>query len=111
MQTLDEVVEWGPGTGLVSRDGKLVEISTSEIESGELVLARPGSKVPVEGVVGEGISSIDESSITGESIPVEKVNGWKGFAGPINQNGLLKIRAEKTGADTTLAGIIRRVAV
>src|SRR5690625_455095 len=108
-QTLEKLIELAPDTAVVIRDGKPVEISTSEIESGELVLARPGSKVPVDGVVEEGISSIDESSITGESIPVEKVNGSKVFAGTINQNGLLKIRAEKTGADTTLAGIIRRV--
>src|SRR5690625_2198495 len=108
-QTLEKLIELAPDTAVVIRDGKPVEISTSEIESGELVLARPGSKVPVDGVVEEGISSIDESSIAGESIPVEKVNGWKVFAGTINQNGLLKIRAEKTGADTTLAGIIRRV--
>lgn len=108
-QTLEKLIEIAPDTALVLRNEKTVEVPASEIEANELVLARPGSRIPVDGIVEEGSSSINESSITGESIPVEKVNGSTVYAGTINQNGLLKIRAEKTGADTTLAGIIRRV--
>src|SRR5690625_7971771 len=105
--SLGKLIAVAPDTAVVLRDGKPVEISTSEIESGELVLARPGSKVPVDGVVGEGISSIDESCITGESIPVEKVNGSKGFTGNIKQNGLLNNHTEKTGADNIRHGTSR----
>ena len=108
-QTLQKLIELAPDTAVVLRDGKPTEVAAFEIETNGLVLARPGSKIPVDGIVEEGSSSINESSITGESIPVEKVNGSQVYAGTINQNGLLKIRAEKTGADTTLAGIIRRV--
>lgn len=108
-QTLQKLIELAPDTAVVLRNGTPMEVSAYEIETNERVLVRPGTKIPVDGKVEEGTSSINESSITGESIPVEKVSGSDVYAGTINQNGLLKIRAEKTGADTTLAGIIRRV--
>lgn len=108
-QTLQKLIELAPDTALVLRNGTPEEIPAHELQANELVLVRPGSKIPVDGTVEEGTSSIDESPITGESIPVEKAQGSGVYAGTINQNGLLKIRANKTGADTTLAGIIRRV--
>src|SRR5690625_446583 len=108
-QTLEKVIELAPDTAVVIRDGKPVEISTSETDSGALALARASCKVRGGGPVERRVSSSGESGITGESIPVEKVNGSTVFAATTNQNGLLKIRAEKTGPDTTLAGFIRSV--
>jgi Cd2+/Zn2+-exporting ATPase len=80
-----------------------------EVQPGETVLIKPGTKVSVDGQVIDGRAAVDESAITGESIPVEKIEGAEVYAGTINQNGLLHVRATGIGADTTLARIIRRV--
>ena len=95
-----------PPKATVIRDGREVEVPTSEIGVGETVLLRPGDKVPVDGVVVKGRSAIDESLVTGESVPVEKGEGDEVVGGSINQTGALTFRATKVGADTALGQII-----
>jgi Cu2+-exporting ATPase len=95
-----------PPTAVVIRDGQEVELPTSEIAVDDLVRLRPGDRVPVDGVVTDGSSSIDESLVTGESIPVEKHVGDGVVGGSINRSGSLIFRATKIGADTALGQII-----
>jgi P-type Cu+ transporter len=96
-------------TAHVVRGGQEVEIPIEQVQVGDEVLVRPGEKIPVDGTVLSGVSSVDESMITGESIPVEKVEGEPLIGATINQHGLLRMRATKVGADTVLANIIRMV--
>ena len=96
-------------TAHVMRDGQEVEIPIEQVKVGDELLVRPGEKIPVDGTVLSGISSVDESMITGESIPIEKVEGEPLIGATINQHGLLRMRATKVGADTVLAHIIRMV--
>ncbi len=98
-----------PDTATVERDGRMVEISTSELVVGDIIVIRPGESLPADGVVTWGTSSVDESALTGESIPVEKSVGDSVMAASINKNGSFKYRAVKVGAETSLAGIIRLV--
>ncbi|WP_068259688.1 heavy metal translocating P-type ATPase [Janibacter limosus] len=106
---LAELVAVAPDVAVVMRDGKQVEIPAAGVEPDETVLVKNGAKVPVDGVVIGGTGALDESSITGESIPVEKGEGDEVFAGTISGGGFLQVRATGTGADTTLARIIHRV--
>jgi Cd2+/Zn2+-exporting ATPase len=108
-QTLQNLLALAPTMAIVLRGERQVEVLPHEIQSGETVLVKPGTKVPVDGKVIEGRAAIDESAITGEPIPVEKTRGAEVYAGTVNQNGLLQVRATGVGADTTLARIIRRV--
>ncbi len=96
-------------TAHVIRAGQKVELPIEQVQVGDELVVRPGEKIPVDGVVQSGLSSIDESMITGESIPVEKVEGDPLIGATINQRGLLRMRATKVGADTVLATIIRMV--
>jgi Cu+-exporting ATPase len=96
-------------TALVIRGGEEIRIPAEEVAVGDLVLVRPGEKIPVDGVVEEGRSSVDESMLTGESIPVEKGPGDTVIGATVNGNGMLKVRAAKVGKDTALAQIIRIV--
>lgn len=96
-------------TARVRRDGQELDIPVEEVLVGDTVVVRPGEKVPVDGVVLEGSSSIDESMITGESIPVEKQAGAEVIGATINQHGALRFRATKVDKDTALAQIIRLV--
>ncbi len=96
-------------TAHVVRAGQEVEISIEQVQVGDELVVRPGEKIPVDGTVLSGISSVDESMITGESIPVEKVEGEPLIGATINQRGLLHMHATKVGADTVLAQIIRMV--
>jgi Cu2+-exporting ATPase len=98
-----------PPMARVVRDGEEVEIPTSEIRVGDRVALRPGDKVPVDGVIERGDTSIDESLVTGESIPVEKSPGDEVIGGSINQTGAVVFRATKIGADTALGQIVRLV--
>jgi P-type Cu2+ transporter len=95
-----------PPTATVLRDGQDVELPTSQIVVGDLIRLKPGDKVPVDGVVRSGSSSIDESLVTGESIPVEKGAGEELIGGSVNQSGTLTFEATKIGADTALGQII-----
>lgn len=96
-------------TALVIKDGKEVEIPVDDLEVGDVFMVRPGDKIPTDGRVVQGNSSVDESMLTGESIPVEKGEGDDVVGATINQNGLLKVTATRVGKDTALAQIIRLV--
>src|SRR5947207_10107473 len=96
-------------TAHVVRAGKEVEVPIEQVQVGDELIVRPGEKIPVDGVVLAGLSSVDESMITGESIPVEKAVGDSLIGATINQRGLLHMQATKVGADTLLASIIRMV--
>lgn len=93
----------------VSADGREAEIPIKAVQPGDLLLVKPGDKIPVDGVVKDGVSFVDESMITGEPVPVEKAAGVKVFAGTINQKGSFRFEAEKVGSDTILARIIKLV--
>ena len=94
---------------MVLHDGKEVVISVEEVEVGDVVIVKPGEKIPVDGEVVEGHTSIDESMLTGESIPVEKRMGSLVYAASINGNGMIHFKATKVGSDTALAQIIKLV--
>ena len=96
-------------TARVLRNGEPVDIPVDEVRVGETVIVRPGEKVPVDGIVLKGLTSIDESMLTGESIPVEKKEGDRVFGATINSHGSIEFRAEKVGSETALAQIIRFV--
>ena len=98
-----------PPKATVMRDGKPVEVPTSEVLMNDVVLIRPGDKIPVDGEVTEGESNVDESMITGESMPVKKVVGGKVTGATINKTGTFQFRATKVGADTALAQIVKLV--
>jgi len=106
---LAALVEVAPDVAVVVRDNEQVEVPAGAVEIGETVLVKNGAKVPVDGVVVAGSGALDEASITGESLPVDKVVGSKVFAGTVSKGGFLQVRAEGVGADTTLARIIHRV--
>ncbi|HHU38865.1 MAG TPA: cation-translocating P-type ATPase [Propionibacterium sp.] len=106
---LAELVAVAPDTAIVLRDGDQVEVSALAVATGETVLVKSGAKVPVDGVVIGGTGAINEASITGESIPAEKVDGDPVYAGTISTGGFLQVEATGVGADTTLARIIHRV--
>ena len=97
------------GLKLVSKEFKEMEIPVEEIIEGDLMIIRPGERIPTDGTIIDGSSSIDESAITGESIPVDKVKGDEVIGATINKNGLLKVRATKIGQDTVLSQIIALV--
>ena len=104
-----ELLEYLPQSALVRRDGQTVELSLAEVRAGDLVLVNPGDKLPVDGVVVAGHSYVDQASITGESLPVERVAGDGVFAGTINQSGALEVRVERVGRDTSFGKIIEAV--
>ncbi|MFC5820194.1 heavy metal translocating P-type ATPase [Nonomuraea harbinensis] len=106
---LAELVAVAPEVAVVLRDGHQVEVPAASVATGETVLVKNGAKVPVDGVVIDGTGALDEASITGESIPVEKTTGDQVFAGTVSMGGFLQVRATGVGADTTLARIIHRV--
>lgn len=96
-------------TAIVERGGNEIEIPLEQVVTGDLVHIRPGEKVPVDGIVTEGQSAVDESMLTGESLPVDKRKGDEVIGATVNKNGFLKIKATKVGRDTALAQIIRTV--
>ncbi|HPU43669.1 MAG TPA: heavy metal translocating P-type ATPase, partial [Dictyoglomaceae bacterium] len=108
-QSIKNLISLKPMTTFVKRGEEFIEISVDEVVKGDIILIKPSERVPVDGKVIEGFSSVDESMLTGESIPVDKKIGDRVFAGTVNLNGVLKIEAEKVGAETTLSQIIRLV--
>ncbi len=96
-------------TARVIRDGKEIEIETEEVVPGDIVMVRPGEKIPVDGVLTEGSSAIDESMLTGESLPVEKKTGDEIFGATINKTGAFSFKATKVGKDTALQQIVKLV--
>jgi Cu2+-exporting ATPase len=104
-----KLLELTPAEANIERDGKVVRVPVSEVRVGDIAVLRPGERVPVDGVVIDGHTSIDESMVTGESIPVEKEAEGKVVAGTVNQTGSIRFRATQVGADTTLARIAQMV--
>lgn len=107
--TLKELINLAPDTAIVIDGEEQHGIAARKVEEGTLVLVKPGGKVPVDGIVESGYTTVDESAVTGEPVPAEKQEGAQVYAGTINQNGRIYVRANRAGADTTLAKIIRRV--
>jgi Cu2+-exporting ATPase len=103
------LLDLAPPRALVIREGEPVEVPTAEVVVGDLLLVRPGAKIAVDGVVADGDSEVDESTVTGESLPVHKQPGSAVIGATINKNGTLRVRATKVGADTALAQIVRLV--
>jgi Cu+-exporting ATPase len=108
-EAIKKLISLNPDTAVVIRDGKEQEIPVDEVQVGYLILVRPGERVPVDGIIKEGYSSIDESMITGESIPVEKQEGDEVIGASINRTGSFKFQATRVGKDTTLARIVQLV--
>ncbi|MEM2508602.1 MAG: heavy metal translocating P-type ATPase [Candidatus Thermoplasmatota archaeon] len=108
-ETIKKLMELKPKKARVFRNGKEKEISADEIEKDDIVIVRSGEKIPVDGVVIEGFATVDESTITGESIPVDKKEGDEVFAGTINKNGFFKFKAKRVGKETFLYQIINLV--
>ena len=106
---LKNLMKLAPQTAVLLRDGKETEVSVSEVQTGDLFVVRPGESIPVDGVVVSGTGAVNESALTGESIPVDKAEGDKVSAATINQSGFLSCRATRVGEDTTLSQIIRMV--
>jgi len=98
-----------PKTAIVLRDGQEKEIPVEEVMVGDIIIVKPGQKIPIDGIVTEGHSSVDESMITGESIPIEKSKGGQVIGSTINKTGSFKFKATKIGKDTALAQIIKLV--
>jgi len=103
------LLDLAPPRALVLRDGEPVEVPTAQVRVGDLLLVRPGARIAVDGVVEDGDSEVDESMVTGESLPVHKQPGSPVVGATINRNGTLRVRATKVGADTALAQIVRLV--
>ncbi len=108
-QAIRTLLDLAPSMAEVLRDGELVQVLTADVVVGDLLLIRPGSKVPVDAEVIEGESELDESMVTGESLPVSKRPGSKLIGATINRNGTLRARAIAVGSDTALAQIVRLV--
>jgi len=106
---LKELVKLIPPTANLLRDGGVVEVPTSELKVGDLLLVKPGEKIPIDGVVVEGESSVNEAMVTGESKPVEKRKGSQVIGGAINGEGAIRIQVTKTGEGTAIAQIIKLV--
>ena len=108
-RAIQELLDLLPHTAEVRSAGQVAPRSVSELQPGDVVLVRPGGRIPVDGAVVSGHSFVDQSTITGESMPVEKMMGTQVFAGTINQSGVLEIRAEKIGRETAFGRIIEAV--
>ncbi len=98
-----------PQTAFVERDGEVVEIPIEDLHAGQIAIVRPGGRIPADGTVVSGTAAVDESMLTGESIPVEKGVGDTVWAATINTNGELRLQVSKTGGETLLSGVIRMV--
>ena len=108
-EAIKKLMGLAPKTAIVIIDGKEVVTSIDEVEIDDLILVRPGEKIPVDGVVLEGYTAIDESMLTGESMPIDKKAGDKVYAASINKNGVIRFKVTKVGGDTALAQIIKLV--
>jgi Cu+-exporting ATPase len=108
-EAIKKLIGLQPKTARVVRNGNEVDIPVEEVSIGDMVVVRPGEKVPVDGIVKEGNSSLDESMVTGESLPVEKKTGDTVIGATINKTGTFKFEATKIGKDTVLAQIVRLV--
>ena len=108
-KAIQEQIDFLPRRAEVRREGSVQEVAAGEVRPGDVVLVRPGGRVPVDGTVVAGHSFLDQSPVTGESMPVEKVPGSQVFAGTINQSGVIEVRTVKLGRDTAFGRIIEAV--
>jgi len=108
-EAIEKLTELAPDKATIEKNGKQLEISTSELTVGDIVVVFPGGRFPCDGTVIEGISSADNSMLTGESLPVPVLEGSGVIGGAINGEGLIKFRAEKVGSETALSQIVRMV--
>jgi Cu+-exporting ATPase len=108
-QAIRKLLTLGAKTASVLRDGREVDVQVADLEVGDLMVVRPGAKIPTDGEIVDGMSHVDESLATGESVPVEKVAGATVIGATINKEGLLTVRATRVGADTFLSQVIRLV--
>ena len=108
-EAIKKLMGLAPKTAKIERDGSELEIPVDDVRAGDIVVVRPGEKIPVDGAVVEGATSVDESMLTGESMPVGKAAGDEVIGASINKNGFIKYRASRVGKDTVLAQIVRLV--
>ena len=108
-EAIKKLMGLSPKTAIIIKDNKEIEIPIEEVEVGDVIVVKPGAKIPVDGIVVEGHTSVDESMLTGESIPVEKSVGSHVVGASINKNGTIKFKAEKVGSDTAISQIIKLV--
>lgn len=108
-EAIKKLLGLAPKTATIIKDGKELEILIEKVKVGDIIVVKPGEKMPVDGEVAEGVTSVDESMLTGESIPVEKNVGDRIIGASINKNGVIKYKAAKVGKDTVLAQIIKLV--
>jgi P-type Cu+ transporter len=108
-EAIRKLMDLSPKMALVERDGKQIEVPIEQVVVGDIIIVKPGERIPVDGKVVFGESSVDEGMLTGESIPVEKQKGSTVFSGTVNKHGMLKFKAEKIGSETALAQIVKLV--
>ncbi|MEG2082342.1 MAG: heavy metal translocating P-type ATPase, partial [Oscillospiraceae bacterium] len=108
-EALSKLIDLAPKTALVERNGSEITLPIEEVVLGDIVLVKPGSSIPVDGIVTEGHTSVDEAAITGESMPVYKQEGMAVIGATLNKSGFIKVRATKVGQDTAFAQIIKLV--
>ncbi len=108
-KAIRQLLEMGAKTARIIRDGEEVEVPISEVKEGDIMIVRPGEKIPADGVVTEGRSSVDESMATGESIPAVRSEGEEVIGATVNQDGILKVKATRVGKDTFLAQVVELV--
>lgn len=106
---LKSLMKLAPKTAVLIRDGKEVEVGIEEVQTGDIFAVRPGENIPVDGIILEGTTAVNESALTGESIPVDKTTGDHVSAATTNQSGYIRCQASRVGEDTTLAQIIKMV--
>lgn len=108
-EAIQKLIDLAPKTALVERNGQVLEIAAEDVLQGDILQVKPGSSIPADGVVVEGMTSVDEAAITGESMPVEKKTGDTVTAATLNKTGFIRMRAARVGEDTTFSQIIRLV--
>jgi Cd2+/Zn2+-exporting ATPase len=106
---IQQLLEMAPASAIVIRNGEEVEVDPEEVETGEIVLARSGTKIPVDGIIVKGSASVNQAAITGESVPVDLVEGDQVFSSTIVEAGYLEINAQRVGEDTTFSHILHMV--
>lgn len=108
-EAIQKLIDLAPKTARVERNGQVLEIAAEDVLQGDILQVKPGSSIPADGVVVEGITSVDEAAITGESMPVEKKTGDTVTAATLNKTGFIRMKAARVGQDTTFSQIIRLV--
>lgn len=106
-EAIRKLMELAPDTAIVIRDGEQVEVPVEQVSIGETILIKPGNRIPLDGIILDGNTSVDESMLTGESIPVEKAGGDDVIGGSVNYQGAVTVKVTHVGADTTLAKIVK----